>query len=203
MNDPDSISDMTHGHPAPVLPVAESGFWVFAYGSLMWDPGFPFAESRTGRLYGYHRALCIWSVLYRGTEEKPGLVLGLAPGGSCRGIVYRVRDGKTEPTLDYLYQREMVTRAYQPRTVPVHLEDGRRVKALTFVSDKNHPQYACGLSRQEITRIVRQATGGTGSNTDYILNTVESLGRIGLRDTPLQKVAAQLETEPIQPTDKL
>ncbi len=196
MNHPDPIRCVEPDHCASILPVPESGFRVFAYGSLMWNPGFPFAESRIGRLYGYHRALCIWSIQYRGTAAKPGLVLGLAPGGSCRGIVYRVRDGEIEPTLDYLYKREMITRVYRPRTVPIHLENGRRVDALAFVSDTEHPQYACGLDTRKITDIVRRATGGIGPNTDYILSTVESLNQLGIRDPCLQEVASQLETEP-------
>jgi cation transport protein ChaC len=64
--------------------------YVFAYGSLMWDPGFRFTERRRGLLRGYHRAFCIYSHHYRGTPQSPGLVLGLDHGGACRGIVYRV-----------------------------------------------------------------------------------------------------------------
>ncbi len=196
MNHPDPIGCVEHDPSPSILPVPESGLRVFAYGSLMWNPGFPYAESRTGRLYGYHRAPCIWSVQYRGTAAKPGLVLGLAPGGSCRGIVYRVRDREIEPTLDYLHKREMITRVYRPRTVPVHLDNGHRVEALAFVSDTEHPQYASGLDTRKITDIVRQATGGTGSNTDYILSTVESLNQLGILDPCLQEVASKLETEP-------
>ena len=82
--------------------------WVFGYGSLMWNPGIPHVETRVGTLHGFHRRFCIWSSRYRGTVERPGLVLGLDRGGSCRGLLFRVPPGEVETALDYLHQRELV-----------------------------------------------------------------------------------------------
>ena len=116
--------------------------WVFGYGSLMWDPGFPAAERQPALLRGYHRDMCILSLRYRGTPERPGLVLGLRLRGSCRGIAYRVEDADWPEARAYLHQREMVTYAYRPRRVPTTLADGRRVVCHTFVADSGHRQYA-------------------------------------------------------------
>src|SRR5713101_5069184 len=70
------------------LPAGE--MWVFGYGSLMWSPCFSYGEKRLARVHGYHRALCILSTRYRGTHRKPGLVMGLCPGGSCWGMAFRI-----------------------------------------------------------------------------------------------------------------
>jgi cation transport protein ChaC len=85
-------------------------FWIFAYGSLMWRPGFDFLERRNARLVGAHRALCVYSFVHRGSPEKPGLVLGLDRGGNCRGIAYRVASDLRTKTIEYLRSREQATR---------------------------------------------------------------------------------------------
>ena len=103
---------------------APGDLWVFGYGSLLWNPGFGFAEARAARLVGHHRALCITSHRYRGTVERPGLVLGLDRGGSCLGLAYRVDAADAAAVRDYLREREMVTGAYREGLRPVRLADG-------------------------------------------------------------------------------
>ena len=68
----------------------QKDIWVFAYGSLLWNPGFSYVDSNAALLRGYHRSLCIYSHRYRGTPNLPGLVVGLDNGGSCRGVAYKV-----------------------------------------------------------------------------------------------------------------
>ncbi|MGE5504914.1 MAG: gamma-glutamylcyclotransferase, partial [Actinomycetota bacterium] len=114
---------------------------MFAYGSLMWRPDFDHAEARPARLLGWHRALCILSTHYRGCPERPGLVLGLDRGGSCVGRAFRVEADKAEAVLRLLHEREMITNVYQPRFLPVTLDDGRRVPAWSFIVDRRHRQY--------------------------------------------------------------
>jgi cation transport protein ChaC len=168
--------------------------WVFGYGSLMWRPGFPHDKQAPGLLRGAHRALCIYSVLHRGTHERPGLVLGLDRGGACRGVTFRVSQGAEEATVAYLREREQVTEVYREAYRPVRLLDGsgRTVRALTFLADTSHVQYAGRLSLDEQLRIVRACCGEAGDNVEYVLNTVRHLEEEGVHDAGLAHLAAQL-----------
>ena len=168
-------------------------FWVFGYGSLLWKQGFPYAEERRARLLGYTRALCILSHVHRGTPERPGLVLGLEPGGSCDGVAYRVDEAHRESTIAYLRERELVTHVYIERTLPVRLVDeDREVRCLSFVVDPTHPQYAGSLDVEAAVERVRGARGEGGPNEEYVLNTVARLKQIDIRDERLEAIAARL-----------
>ncbi len=158
-------------------------FWVFGYGSLMWNPGFEYLERCAALLYGYHRAFCVTSVVHRGTPERPGLVLGLDRGGSCRGMAFRVAVGARAVVLDYLHEREMIHHVYQPRWVPLHLP-GRTVRAYAFIVDRRHEGY-CLLDVERAARVIAHGHGRGGSNLDYLLNTVRVLEDLGIRDRRL------------------
>jgi len=168
--------------------------WVFGYGSLMWRPGFPFEAQAPGLLKGAHRALCVYSIFYRGTREQPGLVLGLDHGGACRGVAFRVTQGAEEETVAYLREREQITAVYRETYRNVRLLDGsgRSVQALTYLADPNHEQYAGRLTPKEQLRIVRTRKGETGTNAEYVLNTVRHLEEEGVHDAVLAALAAQL-----------
>lgn len=166
---------------------AMGDLWVFGYGSLMWRPGFAHRDREAGLLYGYHRSLCMYSYRHRGTRARPGLVLGLALGGSCRGIAYRIERARAEEVLDYLWEREMVSYTYLPRIVRVRLRN-RVVACRTFVADRKSAQYAAGLSPEAAARIIRAATGEGGPNRDYLESTVRHLDELGIADGPLHRL---------------
>lgn len=167
-------------------------FWVFGYGSLMWRPGFRHAEVRKARLHGYRRALCVVSHVHRGTPQRPGLVLGLDRGGSCLGLAFRVQAADEADTVAYLRERELVTHVYRERRIGVSLLDGRRVEALTYVVDRGHSQYAGSLEPAEAAHRVVGAVGKSGANEDYVLNTVDHLRELGIRDDWLEAVARRI-----------
>jgi cation transport protein ChaC len=173
----------------------EGDLWVFGYGSLMWRPGFDYLEELPARLIGEHRALCVYSINHRGTQEKPGLVLGLDRGGICQGTAFRVAERKRSETLAYLRQREQVTGVYREVMRSVWLEDDarRRVRALTYVVDRNHPQYTGPLSIEEQLRYVANSHGKSGANRDYVISTVKALEARGCRDPQLHHLAALLQ----------
>jgi len=175
----------------------ESGkghLWVFGYGSLMWRPGFEYADKVPARLIGEHRALCVYSFDHRGTPEKPGLVLGLDRGGACRGIAFRVAPKLREAAIEYLRAREQTTHVYREvmRSVWLNNSSQQRVSALTYVADRSHVQYAGRLPLNEQLRIVRQGHGRSGNNRDYVLATVKAIEAEGFRDEPLHRLAMML-----------
>ena len=178
--------------------------WVFAYGSLIWRPGFAFEERVPARLIGAHRALCVHSFVHRGTPETPGLVLGLDLGGACRGVAYRIAAAKRAETLAYLREREQITKVYREAVRGVSLlgQPERRVEAVCYVVDRSHPQYAGRLTIAEQLHRVRQGHGRSGPNREYVLETVRALESLGLRDRELHLLADMLrgghEVQPAQ-----
>lgn len=174
-------------------------FWVFGYGSLMWRPGFTAEAAVPARLAGHHRALCVFSHVHRGTPDRPGLVLGLDVGGACRGVAFRVAPAAMADTLAYLRARELVTNVYREVRRPVTLLDGtsRRVEAICYVVDRDHPQYAGKLARERLLALVRQGQGASGANRDYVIATHEHLADGGIHDPVLAWLASELrENQP-------
>ncbi len=178
---------------ADLMPIAlpAGDLWVFGYGSLMWRPGFAYAERQAARLYGYHRALCVWSWVHRGSERRPGLVLGLDRGGSCIGRAFRVARAERHAVAAYLVAREMVTPVYRPMLHTVHLA-GRTVAALSFTIDRANPQYAGKLDLETAAAVVRRARGIAGWNTEYLANTVAQLDQLGIADGFLHRLADRI-----------
>ena len=141
--------------------------WVFGYGSLIWNPAFHFVDQRVGTVYGYHRRFCLWVPLGRGSPDAPGLMLGLEPGGSCRGMAFRIAPEAVEAELDIVWRREMVTYAYRPHWVRVHTADGI-VAAIAFTINRRHERYAGRLADAEVVRVVATAQGALGRSSDYL-----------------------------------
>ncbi len=164
--------------------------WVFGYGSLMWNPGFATPQTQAARLHGWHRAFCIYSEHYRGTPQKPGLILGLLPGGSCRGRAHRLPRRNYDAVRRYLWDREINNDGvYEEAVRPILLGDGRVVEALVYLADRRHRQFAGKLPLAKALRLVRQGLGTTGTNLAYVENTVTHLRQLGLRDAGLEALA--------------
>ena len=168
--------------------------WIFGYGSLMWRPEFRYERKSIGLLKGYHRALCILSTRYRGTERKPGLVMGLCRGGSCWGMAFRIPADRVPRVLAKLWAREMLRRVYEPRLLPVQVAQGRKVQALAFVADSAHPQYVRELDLHRRAQLVAQGIGQRGRCTEYIRRTLEHMYELGVSDPHLAEVLETAET---------
>jgi len=166
--------------------------WLFAYGSLMWDPGFDYVEVRTAQLRGYHRAFCVHSEVYRGTPERPGLSLGLDRGGSCCGLAFRIAEPNRDATAAYLEKRELIEDIYSWRRVRLTSVDGR-FDACTFIVNRGHAIYAPKQPIDDVARIIAAASGGSGTNTAYLANTVAHLDELGIADGTLHELLRRVE----------
>jgi glutathione-specific gamma-glutamylcyclotransferase len=162
----------------------QGGIWVFGYGSLMWNPAMHVTDRRLGRVYGLHRCYRISSPIGRGMPEKPGLTLCLDQGGSASGMALHLNRKSEEEELSILWDREMITGAYNARWVTVVTEDGP-LPAITFVANRDHPRYAGKQSDDEIVKILATAEGCLGSAHDYLKQTIGELEKLGWRATEL------------------
>ena len=166
--------------------------WVFAYGSLMWQPGFAYEEARRARLKGYHRAFCIYSLHYRGTQERPGLVLGLQRGGTCEGVAFRVAAREAASVRAYLHARELIYGVYREAMVPAELigpGQDQCVDVLTYIAEAGHPSFAGVLPLARRAAIIRAARGKSGSNLAYFVATLRKLRELGIRQADLERLA--------------
>jgi len=173
---------------------AEHDLWVFAYGSLMWRPGFAFEEAVRARLTGFRRCFCIYSVHHRGTPERLGTVLGLDRGGVCEGLAYRIAAPRAAETRRYLRSREQVNGVYREALLPVELERHPPVEvmALTYIVERAHPNYAGRLPLATQARLIRGGKGVSGANLDYLVSTVWHLGELGIRERELERLVAMV-----------
>jgi len=182
-----SIAKVLATHPQP-----SAGVWVFAYGSLIWNPTIETVERKVAALRGYHRRFCLWTHLGRGSRNNPGLTLGLERGGSCSGIAYRLPPDEVEQELMILWRREMLSNAYHPRWVHVRGPDGP-FPAIAFVMNTNHHRYAGRLAEAEVAAVIARAEGILGPCCHYLFSTLQHLREAGLRDRRLERIAAQVE----------
>jgi len=174
----------------PELRMPSGELWVFGYGSLMWHPGFPHDLVEPAILDGWHRSFCVQSAGHRGTPEWPGLVVGLLPGGLCRGLALRVEKQHQASSLNYLWRREMtLADGYLPRQVTALLDDGRRIEALTFIANPAHEAYAGDLPLDIAAQRIAIAQGQRGTNRDYLERTLAHLTEIGIEDPGLSLLA--------------
>jgi glutathione-specific gamma-glutamylcyclotransferase len=171
---------------------APRALWIFGYGSLMWRPGFDFAEAVPARVEGWRRGFFIYSTHHRGTHARPGLVLGLDRGGACTGLAFRVKDKDRARTLAYLREREQVNGVYREQPIVARLDDGtgRRVEVIAYVVERGHPSYAGKLPLVEQVRLIRAAAGISGPNLHYLVGTVRRLEELGICEPELHRLMA-------------
>jgi cation transport protein ChaC len=182
----------------PVRPAGRCGdFWVFGYGSLMWNPGFSFVERVPALLHGSHRAFCVFSTRYRGTKEVPGVVLGLDRGGCCRGFAFRIASEKADEVYHYLHAREMINGVYREVMHRLRLADGRKIDALSYIVRREHRSYTGKLERDALLSLIRQGQGNAGTCSDYVLNTLQTLEAHGIHDHALAWLKPALRQPPL------
>ncbi|WP_342150889.1 gamma-glutamylcyclotransferase [Methylorubrum sp. SB2] len=199
-DDPSALALLTDEDMAPDLAAMlarrlspEGGLWVFAYGSLLWNPEFAFTEKRVGTVRGWHRRFCLLQHRFRGTLDKPGLVLALEPGGLCRGVAFRLDDSDPHATLMPVWRREMKGKGYEARWVSVATEGGP-LPALTFVANRSSERYTGRLPDAALADLIATACGHLGPSAEYLFRTAETCAALGIRDRhlwSLQRLVAE------------
>lgn len=167
-------------------------FWIFGYGSLIWNPLLSFAGQQAATLHGWHRSFCLRMIAGRATAELPGRMLALEPGGSTQGIAFRLTEAMADEELLLLWIREMPTGAYQPVWTRIELEDGREVTALVFVAAPDHPLYESDSTVAAIASSIARAEGPMGSNADYVHKLCAALADSGMTDEYIDTLSAHI-----------
>jgi cation transport protein ChaC len=165
--------------------------WVFAFGSLIWNPAFHFVARRTARIHGWHRQFCLWSRFGRGSPERPGLMLSLERGGSCAGVAYRLARHSAATELDIIWRREMFTLAYRPVWTVAQTSCGPE-PAIAFTANRAHERYAPGLALEQVAHYLATGAGPMGRCRDYLFDTVAHLRQLGIRDRRLESLEARV-----------
>ena len=167
--------------------------WIFAYGSLMWNPAFLHEEHVTGRIYGYHRRFCLWSRIGRGSPECPGLILAVDRGGSCRGVAIRIAAENVAEETQIVWRREMIAGTYAPRWVNVRTARGL-IPAVAFTVNRSHELYSGPLPFDETARCIAQAEGQIGRCRDYLIDMVAHLDELGIPDRPMHELLGRVKS---------
>ena len=165
-------------------------FWLFAYGSLIWNPVFDHDQQRIARARGWRRSFCLgWDRRYRGSAERPGLMMALDRGGECTGVVYRIPPEGLKASLDRLIRREMslVPSAFPPRWITTETAEGP-VRALAFAMNRKSGAYVRLDDDHAVADVLATACGFWGSMAEYLLATVAKLEALGIHDRHLWKL---------------
>jgi cation transport protein ChaC len=193
---PETERDKSRWEILAQLPKGQD-IWLYAYGSLIWSPMIEYVEKRHARLFGYHRQFCMWTKLGRGTPEQPGLTLALEPGGSNKGIAYRISANNAEQELKLIWNREMIGGSYLPKVVNLHTINGKKidvVSAIAFIMNRDHDNYVRKLDPKTMAKVIASAEGPLGKCRDYLFNTVTHLDDLGLSDEKLSKLSKNVRS---------
>lgn len=167
--------------------------WLFAYGSLIWRPDFPFIEQRPAMIHGYHRSLCLWSRINRGTPDTPGVVFALDQGGQCEGIVYRIASDQVKQIFPPLWRREMPSGAYNPMWIDCDVGLKQPVQALAFVINPHTDAYVPEMPLEQLSRVIHAAHGINGPCIEYVLETAHALKQARITDHKLEHLISHLQ----------
>lgn len=164
-----------------------NNIWIFGYGSVIWKQGFDYTRTKRAFLPGYHRRFCVFSHDHRGTEDDPGLVLGLDKGGGCEGVVFELKgERQIRNSLQNLWDREMDSH-YTPHYLDIWIED-RKDKALVFILDRDHPNFFDDIDKNEMADMIIRAKGHSGPNIDYLEATMQWLQDNGIPDEQVRNL---------------
>ncbi len=165
--------------------------WVFGYGSLMWRPGFQFAERRFVRLPGWSRRFYQGSADHRGLPHAPGRVVTLLAETTALtwGVAFRLTDSLVEPVLEALDYREKGGYRRTELVLPAMDEDAT---VLSYVAYPGNPDYLGAASSREIAEQIRVSSGPSGTNREYLMELCSFLRANQASDEHVFEVERQL-----------
>jgi cation transport protein ChaC len=173
-----------------------SDLWVYGYGSLMWDPGFHFAEVRLADVDGYQRRFTLKTEIARGFPGRPALMLSLElQPGLCRELAFRIAADVAEAESEILWRREMISGGYRPAIVPITTPQGS-ITGLAFTSNTSHPRYVGELSLSETATIIASGTGAIGTNRAYLEEMAAHLKVLEIKDPYVEQLLKQVNSVP-------
>lgn len=185
----DAARDQSLAETLAARPPGAKQAWLFAYGSLIWNPLIRYEESRRAAIRGWQRAFCLQTPAGRGTPENPGLVLALDQGGACEGIAFRIAEDVLEEELAIVWRREMLTGAYIPHWLPLHDEAGQVFgHGISFSINREGPQYV-DLPEEQVVQRLATARGALGSSAEYLFQTRDGLRTLGIQDPLIESLS--------------
>ena len=174
---------------------ASHDLWIYAYGSLMWDPGIHFAEVRLAELAGHQRRFTLQLKLGRGSPERPGLVLALeVQAGACTGLAFRLPAHSVEEETTFLWRREMLRGGYRPLLLSMRTPQGE-IEALAFSANHEHAEHTPERTIAETAAVIAQARGVLGSNRDYLEQLAAQLAALGIEDPYVSELLRHLPAQ--------
>jgi glutathione-specific gamma-glutamylcyclotransferase len=175
---------------------AGDDLWIYSYGSLMWDPGFHFAEVRLADVEGFQRRFTLKIKLGRGSQDFPALMLSLEPqAGHCHGLAFRIAADVMHAETAILWRREMLRGGYTPAMVPMLTPQGP-IRALAFVSNPSHPSYVGELPFAETVTMIASGKGILGTNRDYLVQLATQLAALDIEDPYVARLHAAMTVDP-------
>ncbi|WP_233838060.1 gamma-glutamylcyclotransferase [Paraburkholderia sp. ZP32-5] len=174
-------------------PAQTRDIWIFAYGSLMWNPLVHFADRQVATLHGWHRSFCLHMHIGRGSTETPGRMLALEEGGHTHAVALKLSSPTMAEELRLVWIREMVLGSYRPLWVPITLADGETTHAIAFVAETDVEQYAVDSRVSTVAPLIASAAGRFGSNAEYLFKLHAALDECRLYDPYIDALAGEVQ----------
>jgi cation transport protein ChaC len=174
-------------------------FWVFGYGSLMWRPGFEFRDSEPALIHGFHRSLCVYSFVHRGTPQRRGWCWVRSRRFLWHGLRVAAENGMKRSLFAGAGAGDFgLSRSDAAHPASRQRQEGR---CPAYVVDRRHRQYAGKLDTGRRLALVNQGRGQSGKCTDYVLSTLDHLREMDIHDSHLEALAPGLPPQAASLTD--
>ncbi|MDF0601515.1 gamma-glutamylcyclotransferase [Psychromarinibacter sp. C21-152] len=165
--------------------------WVFAYGSLMWNPAIRFEEARRAILPGQSRRFILLDTLGgRGTADRPGVMAALdrdPHGPGCHGLAFRIAADRLETETEILWRRERIAPAYHESFLTAETDQGP-IEVLAFTADRGADMIVPDLPFDKQVEYAATGTGFLGSSLDYLENLAAHFAELKIDDPDLARL---------------